>query len=162
MARSHPGDLTQAVDWMCLWAPRHPLGSPSPAVSGDRRTCRGWDTVLPAGVRGWCGREGRPYRTLPSPAICSLFSRCWLCSLPVVCSSTFQLFAVTTHLSAVLSSGVHKQHPSCAVITDTSSPHPSCHGHLPSCRQLPPSARHNFSPAVCSHHPSYLQFPSPF
>lgn len=154
MARSHPGDLTQAwTGCVCglrdtLWGLLCPLCQETGGRAGDGIP------YCPLGL-GPVWEEGRPYRTLPSPAICSLFPRCLLCSLPVVCSSTLHLFAV-------LSSGVHKQHPSCAVITDTSSPHPSCHGHLPSCRQLPPSARHNFSPAVCSHHPSYLQFPSPF
>lgn len=142
-------------------------GLPSPLL-GAGRMCRGQKAAPADGVWGRCGsKQPYPHACVPvrmpsSPAICSLLSACLPFSLPVVCSSTLQLFAVTTHLFAALSSGVRNHHPSCSPSSQIFAvTTPAAHGHPPSCVQLPPSALSNLSPAVCSRQPSYSQSPSP-
>lgn len=170
MRRSHPGDVTQTVNQICCGLTTDMLrGLPSPPRE-ERGGCAG-ARGLRWQVRCWgrCGSEQPyPHACVPdwmtsSPAICSLLSTCLPFSLPVVCSSTLQLFAVTTHLFAALSSGVRNHHPSCSPSSQISAvTTPAVHGHPPSCLQLPPSALYNLSPAVCSHQPSCSQSPSPF
>lgn len=87
VTRSHPGDLTPAVDWMCLWAPRDTLwGLLSPLCQETGGRAGAGIPYCPMGSRASVGeRTGRSARCPPQ-----LFAA----SSPGICCSHSQLFAV--------------------------------------------------------------------
>lgn len=100
---------------------------------------------------------------------CSAF-QLFAASSPVVCHSYSQLFAVQHSIYLQSLPTYLQPYPQeCAITTPAVCSHhrylqspPTCSRSPSQLSAGPPSARYNLFPAVCNHHPSYVQFPSHF
>lgn len=130
---------------------------------------RGRGTPVADRVWGQCGEREKAVPTHIRASICCSAPQLFAASSPVVCHSYSQLFAVQHTSYLQLPPTYLQPYPQeCAITTPAVCSHhrylqspPSCSRSPSQLSAGPPSALYNLFPAVCNHHPSYVQFPSP-